>query len=108
MLEKLIVLLAPYAPHIAEEIWQALGHEKGVSYVDFPEFEEKYLVEDTFAYPVSFNGKMRFKLELPADMAVPEIQRLAVEAKEAQRWIEGKTVRKVIVVPKRIINIVVG
>jgi leucyl-tRNA synthetase len=70
--------------------------------------DEKYLAENTFAYPVSFNGKMRFKLELPVDMPVKEIQSEAIAAKEAQKWIEGKTVRKVIVVPNRIINVVVG
>ncbi|HDO27944.1 MAG TPA: leucine--tRNA ligase [Bacteroidetes bacterium] len=108
VLEPLVVLLAPYAPHIAEEIWETLGNKGGISHVTFPEHEEKYLIEDTFAYPVSFNGKTRFKLELPADMPVNEIEKAAIEAGEAQKWIEGKTVRKVIVVPKRIINVVVG
>ena len=108
ILEKLVVLLSPYAPHISEEIWSALGHEEGISHIDFPDFDEKFLKEDTFSYPVSFNGKMRFKLELPADMPVSEVQKVAVDAEEAQKWIEGKIVRKVIVVPKRIINIVVS
>ncbi len=108
ILEKLVILLAPYAPHIAEEIWDSLGHKQGISFVPFPEHDDKYLVESTFAYPVSFNGKMRFKLELPIDMPVPDVQKLAVEAEETQRWIEGKSIRKVIVVPKRIINIVVS
>jgi leucyl-tRNA synthetase len=108
VLEPLLALIAPYAPHIAEELWEACGHEGGISYVANPAYDEKYLAEDTFAYPVSFNGKMRFKLELPVDLPVSEIEKLAVEAKEAKKWIEGKTVRKVIVVPKRIINIVVS
>ncbi|MEJ2593881.1 MAG: leucine--tRNA ligase [bacterium] len=108
ILEKLAILLSPYAPHMAEELWEAMGHVSGISHVPYPDFDQKYLVESTFAYPVSFNGKMRFKLELPTDMPVHEIQKQAVEAEDAQRWIEGKTVRKVIVVPGRIINIVVN
>jgi leucyl-tRNA synthetase len=108
VLEPLLVLLAPYAPHIAEELWESIGHQGGISFVPNPVFDEKYLAENTFAYPVSFNGKMRFKLELPVDMAKEEIEKMAVEAEEAQKWVEGKTVRKVIVVPNRIINVVVG
>lgn len=108
VLEPLLILLAPYAPHIAEELWEATGHEGGISFASNPVYDEKYLAENTFAYPVSFNGKMRFKLELPIDMAKEEIEKKAVEAKETQKWIEGKTVRKIIVVPNRIINVVVG
>jgi leucyl-tRNA synthetase len=108
VLDPLLVLLAPYAPHIAEELWELTGHEGGISYVPNPEYDEKYLAEDTFAYPVSFNGKMRFKLELPVDMSKEEIEVKAIEAEDARKWIEGKTVRKVIVVPNRIINVVVG
>ena len=108
ILEPLSVLLSPYAPHVAEELWHILGNSETVTYADFPKWEEKYLKENTFTYPVSFNGKTRFKLELPADMSKDDIEKAALEAKEAQKWIEGKTIRKVIVVPKRIINIVVG
>jgi len=108
ILEPLSVLLSPYAPHVAEELWHVLGNNETVTYADFPKWEEKYLKENTFTYPVSFNGKTRFKLELPADMSKDDVEKAALEAKEAQKWIEGKTVRKVIVVPKRIINIVVG
>ena len=108
ILEPLVILLAPYAPHISEELWQSLGHNEGVSHVPFPLHDEKYLVENTFSYPVSFNGKMRFKLELPAEMSVPEIEKAVIAAEEAQKWTDGKTVRKIIVVPKRIINIVVN
>ena len=107
ILEPLAVLVAPYAPHIAEELWVVLGNEPGISTVTYPDFDENYLAENTFPYPVSFNGKMRFKLELPTDMPLPEIEKAAVEAEEAQKWIEGKTVRKIIVVPNRIINVVV-
>ncbi len=108
ILEPLAVLLSPYAPHIAEELWHKLGNEGTVNYAKFPQWEEKYLKENSFTFPVSFNGKTRFKIELPADMSKDEIEKAALAAPEAQKWIEGKTIRKVIVVPKRIINIVVG
>ncbi|RLD39930.1 MAG: leucine--tRNA ligase, partial [Bacteroidetes bacterium] len=108
ILEPLAIILSPYAPHIAEELWKALGHSPSISQVPFPKYDEKYLIENTFDYPVSFNGKMRFKLSLPADMPKDEVEKAAIEAEEAQKWIAGKTVRKIIVVPKRIINVVVG
>ncbi len=107
ILEPLAVLVSPYAPHIAEELWVALGNAPGISTVPYPDFDDQYLAENTYLYPVSFNGKMRFKLELPVDMTIPEIEKAAVEAEEAQKWIEGKTVRKIIVVPNRIINVVI-
>ena len=108
ILEPLAILLSPYASHMAEELWQLLGHEGSVEYIDFPEFRKEYVEENTFEYPVSFNGKMRFKITLPVDMPKEEAEKAVVEAEEAQKWIEGKTVRKIIVVPKRIINVVVG
>ncbi|OQX81855.1 MAG: leucine--tRNA ligase [Bacteroidetes bacterium 4484_249] len=108
ILEKLVVLLAPYAPYLAEELWLVMGHEPSISYTAFPEFIEEYIKENTFEYPVSFNGKMRFKLELPADLPKNEIEKAALTNEKAQKWIEGKQVRKVIVVPKKIINIVVS
>jgi len=108
ILEPLVIILAPYAPHISEEIWETLGHDGGISQEPFPVHDEKYLIENTFSYPVSFNGKMRFKLELPVDMPKAEIEKQAIEAEQAQKWIDGKTVRKVIVVPNRIINVVIG
>ena len=108
ILEPLAVLLEPYAPHFAEELWQKLGHEESISRVNIPDFDEKYLKEDRFAYPVSFNGKMRFKLELPVNLSKEEVEKAVLESEQAQRWLEGKTVRKVIVVPKRIVNVVVG
>ncbi len=108
ILDPLSILLEPYAPHIAEELWQALGHNESVSRTDFPKYEEKYLKESTFNYPVSFNGKMRYKLKLPANLTKEEVEKRALSAKESQRWMEGKTVRKVIVVLNKIINIVVA
>ncbi len=108
ILEDLVKIISPYAPHIAEELWYLLGHDESVTKAQFPEFNEELLKEARFAYPVSFNGKMRFKLELPVDLTKEEIEKQALEAEAAQKWIEGKQVRKVIVVPKKIINIVVG
>lgn len=107
ILEPLSVLISPYAPHIAEELWHLCGHEGSVVKQPFPVCEAQYLVENSFTYPVSFNGKTRFKLELPADFTVAEIEKAALESEEAQKWIEGKQIRKMIVVPQRIINIVV-
>jgi len=108
ILEPLSILLSPYAPHISEELWETLGHNESISSADYPVHSEEYLAENTFEYPVSFNGKMRFKIALPVNMDKADIEDSAIKAEEAQKWLEGKTVRKIIVVPNRIINIVVG
>jgi leucyl-tRNA synthetase len=107
ILEPLTILISPYAPHIAEELWHKFGHEQSIACAEYPAWDKKYLVEDTFLYPVSFNGKLRFKLEFPLDMSKEEIEKKVLGAEEAQKWLEGKPPRKVIVVPKRIINVVV-
>ena len=107
ILTPLVILLSPYAPHISEELWSLLGHKDSISNEPFPTWDDKYLAEDTFLYPVSFNGKLRFKLELPVDMTREEIEKQVLEAQDAQKWIAGKTPRKVIVVPQKIINIVI-
>jgi leucyl-tRNA synthetase len=107
VLEPLTVLISSFAPHLAEEIWQLCGHQESVVLQDFPAWDENYLTENTFSYPVSFNGKTRFKLELPIKMDVVAVEKAALSSEEAQRWLEGKQVRKIIVVPFRIINIVV-
>jgi len=107
ILEPLAVLIAPYAPHIGEELWHQLGHENTLTYSAYPEWDGKYLVEESFLYPVSFNGKLRFKLEFPLDMSREEIEKAVLESEEAQRWLENKPPKKVIVVPKRIINVVI-
>ncbi|MCK9204244.1 MAG: leucine--tRNA ligase [Bacteroidales bacterium] len=106
ILNDLVILIAPYAPHIAEELWNQLGHDTSVSFATFPQFNPEYLIESTFEYPVSFNGKTRFKLELPVNLSPAEIEKAALDAKESEKWLEGKPPRKVIVVPKKIINIV--
>ena len=107
VLEPLAVLMAPFAPHIAEELWHQLGHTDTVTLASWPLFEEKYLVEDTFSYPVSFNGKMRFTLELPATADAAMAQEAVMNAPESAKWLAGATPKKVIFVPKRIINVVV-
>lgn len=107
IIEPFIQLLAPFAPHIAEELWLALGHTMSITKSSFPEFKEEYLVEANFEYPVSFNGKMRFKIALPLDMDKDAIVEAALAHESAQKWVEGKQIVKTIVVPKKIINIVV-
>ncbi len=107
ILEPLTVLLSPFAPHIAEELWRLCGHESTITYAEFPKYEEKYLVESTFEYPVSFNGKMRFKLSLPVDISAKEAEVKVLSHEMAQKWLEGKTPKKVIFVPNKIINIVI-
>lgn len=106
ILKPLLILLSPYAPHIAEELWHAIGEKGSVVTAEWPELNEAYLVEDNFTYPVSFNGKTRFMLSLPATLTPQEVEAAVLSAPEAEKWLEGKTPRKVIVVPKRIVNIV--
>jgi leucyl-tRNA synthetase len=108
ILSDLVVLISSYAPHIAEELWQGLGNTGSVAFASFPEYNEEYLMESTFEYPVSFNGKLRFKMEFPLDTPKEEIEKQVLHSEAAQKWIEGKKIRKVIVVPRKIINIVVG
>ena len=106
VLQPLLILLAPFAPHMSEELWHTLGEESSVVMATWPECNETYLVEDSVKYPVSFNGKTRFTLEFPTTATPAEIQEAVLKAEEAQKWLEGKTPKKVIVVPGRIINIV--
>ncbi|MCB9340772.1 MAG: leucine--tRNA ligase [Lewinellaceae bacterium] len=108
VLEPLVKLVAPFAPHIAEELWHRLGHEESVCLADYPVFEESHLVEDVVTYPVSINGKKRDLIDLPAGLSVQELEKTALELDSVKKWLEGMTVRKVIVVPGRMINIVVG
>jgi leucyl-tRNA synthetase len=107
ILEPLVVLLSPFAPHLAEELWhEALGNESSVVLQPYPEWEEKYLTESVFNYPVSFNGKTRLQISFPVDLPAESIQKEVLSKEEIQKYIVGKKVKKVIVVPKRIINIV--
>lgn len=107
ILTDLVLLVSSYAPHIAEELWHLLGKKESLTYTPFPLLKEDYIKEDTFTYPVSFNGKMRFKIELDVELSKEEIEKAVLQAQEAQKWIEGKEIRKIIVVPKKIINVVV-
>ncbi|AEA43738.1 leucine--tRNA ligase [Fluviicola taffensis] len=108
VLEQLVVLLAPYAPHTAEELWEAIGYEKGtVSTAHFPTFDPEMLVEANTVYPVSFNGKMRFNAELPTTFTAKEVEEAVLAMPEAEKWLEGKAPKKVIVVPGKIVNMVV-
>ena len=106
ILEPLAVLISPYAPHIAEELWFQLGHSESISTVDFPLVNEKYLVESSKEYPVSFNGKMRFTIELSLDLSVVEIQEIIMKDERTIKQLEGRTPNKVIIVPGKVINLV--
>jgi leucyl-tRNA synthetase len=107
ILQELVILLSPYAPHISEELWEKLGNEKGtISFAAFPKFDESVLVEANFEYPVSFNGKMRFKVSLPLALSVQEVEKEVMSSAEALKYLEGKDPKKVIVVPGRIVNVV--
>lgn len=108
ILEQLIVVLAPFAPHIAEELWHTLGNTTTVCDAKWPKFNEEYLKESTVTMAVSFNGKARFNIEVAAGTPQPEIEKIALEHEGATKWLEGKTVKKIIVVPNKIVNIVLG
>ena len=108
ILEQLIVVLAPFAPHIAEELWHTLGNTTTVCDAKWPKFNEEYLKESTVTMAVSFNGKTRFNIEVAAGTPQPEIEKIALEHEGAAKWLEGKTVKKIIVVPNKIVNIVLG
>ena len=108
ILEPLVILLAPFAPHIAEELWHELGHDTTVCDAQWPVCNEAYLVENTAVYAISFNGKVRFNLELPADMPKEEVEKTALNHENSAKWLEGKSVKKIIVVPKKIVNIVIN
>jgi len=106
VLEPLVIILSPYAPHIAEELWSKLGNTESISTANFPVFEEKYLVESMKKYPISFNGKMRFTMELSLDLSKDEIESAVMTHEKTIHYLEGRTPKKVIVVPGKIVNIV--
>ncbi|MCB0450434.1 MAG: leucine--tRNA ligase [Confluentibacter sp.] len=106
ILEPLLILLSPYAPHIAEELWETLGHQTSISTAPFPKFDASYLVESSKVYPISFNGKTRFTLELPMDLNVQQIEKAVMAHEKTQEQLAGKLPKKVIVVPGKIVNIV--
>jgi leucyl-tRNA synthetase len=107
ILQDVIIMLSPYAPHVCEELWVKLGNEAGaINFATFPKFDESHLVEANHAYPVSFNGKMRLRIELPTALNAQEVEAAVLANADAQKWLEGKTPKKVIVVPGKIVNIV--
>ena len=108
IIEPILVLLSPFAPHICEELWNRLGHNESISFATFPEYVEAYTVENTFEYPVSFNGKMRFKMTFPKDMPIKEVEKGVIENPQTAKYLDGGSVKKIIVVPCKIINIVVA
>jgi leucyl-tRNA synthetase len=107
ILEPLVITLSPYAPHISEELWRLLGHKESVAYAPFPVWEEKFLTESEFEYPVSVNGKTRGKITFPTDKPKEEIEKEVLVSEIIQKYLEGKTPKKVIVVPNKIVNVVV-
>ncbi len=108
ILRDLAVLIAPFAPHVAEELWQKMGNKTSVNVADYPVHNEDFLKEDTIEYPIAINGKTRAKKAFPSDFAKDALEKQALALEEIQKWTDGKTIKKVIVVPKRMINIVVG
>lgn len=106
VLESLVILIAPYAPHIAEELWNKLGHSESISEAAFPIFDASHLVESAKNYPISFNGKMKFTLELPLDLSKDEIEKVVMANEKTQMYLDGRTPKKVIIVPGKIVNIV--
>ena len=107
ILNPLAVLISPFAPHIAEELWHLLGNNDSINNASFPICDESVLVENSFNYPVSFNGKTRFMLELPLDLKADQVQEIIINNADAQKWLDGKAPKKVIFVPKKIINVVI-
>lgn len=107
ILEDLIAVISPYAPHITEELWAMLGHTESIANAPYPAYNEEYLKENDHEYPVSINGKMRTKLSFPADMSKDDIAAEVMKNEVVQKWLDGKEPKKVIVVPKKIVNVVV-
>jgi leucyl-tRNA synthetase len=106
ILKPLIIVLAPFAPHICEELWEALGGKESVCNAEWPTYNEAYLKEDVVNYTISFNGKARYQMEFPAEADNETIQTSVLTDERAQKWLEGKQPKKVIIVPKKIVNIV--
>ncbi|MDF9797027.1 leucyl-tRNA synthetase [Catalinimonas alkaloidigena] len=107
VLDKLVLIISPFAPHIAEELWRSLGNEHSVTHESFPQFEEKYLIEASHEYPISVNGKVRAKMKFALDMPKEDIEKEVLAAEQIQKWTQGKAPKRVIIVPKKIVNIVV-
>ena len=104
--EQFIILLAPFAPHFCEEVWESMGHSQSLSFAKFPELKEEYLISKTCMYAVSFNGKTRFTVELDSSLAAPLVEAHVRALDATIKWCEGKSIAKVIVVPGKIVNLV--
>ena len=107
LLEDIVVLIAPFAPHISEELWEALGREGSVCDAQWPSYNAQYLVENEMQLTISFNGKARYQKTFPADATNDDIQKAVLADEKSEKYMEGKQVVKVIVVPKRIVNVVI-
>ena len=106
ILEPLVILISPFAPHIAEELWSLLGHDETITYASFPEFNAAYTAEDSFEYPVSFNGKLRFKITLAKSLSQQETADAVRADERTAKYLNGGSIKKIIVVPSKIINVV--
>jgi leucyl-tRNA synthetase len=106
ILEPLTIVLSPYAPHITEEIWELLGHKDSIIHSSYPQYDESYLTEKSFEYPISVNGKVRAKMNFALDMPKSDIEKLVLASEIIQKWTEGKPPKKVIIVPGKIVNVV--
>ena len=107
ILKQLVILIAPFAPHIAEELWEMLGQQGSVCDAQWPAWNEEYLVESSVTMGVAFNGKRRFEMQFPADADNKSVEEAVLKSEQAQKYIDGKQIVKVIIVPKRMVNIVV-
>jgi leucyl-tRNA synthetase len=107
ILEPLLVLLAPFAPHITEELWEAIGNSESIHIAEWPKFNNSYLVENSFNYPISINGKTRTQLEFPIDADIKEIEASVLSNEIVLKWTNGQAPKKVIVVKNRIVNVVI-
>jgi len=107
ILSDLCLIISPFAPHIAEELWQILGNKESITFAKFPAYNEAYMTEDSFEYPIMVNGKMRNKMKFAINRPVNEIEDLVLADETIIKWMAGKTAKKVIIVPKKIVNVVV-
>ncbi len=107
ILEPLLILISPYAPHISEELWNRIGHKESISLEKFPICQEEFLINDSFNYPISFNGKMRLNIELPANLTIEEIEKEVMNRSDVKKYLEDKAPKKIIIVPNKIVNIVI-
>jgi leucyl-tRNA synthetase len=107
VLQNLALLLAPFAPHLAEELWQLLGHHQSVALTPFPPYEAQYLKEESYEYPIAVNGKIRAKITFPLDVATKEIEQQVLAHESIQKWLQGQQPKKVLIIPKKMVNIVI-